>query len=603
MPSIKKKSTKTIQGRPLVDLTECSERTMRRKINSALTMTSMTSPEILCAAKKKLFVSGKRNETALFNKLLLSPNSVPQMKMAIKDSCNKEPISYTADEALAFIVDNQLTKQQYMNIRLGAKKRNCDIYPSYEKIFSAKQKCYPDNVKISESGCIIPLQNLLDHTTKRIFQIPAINEVKIGKKLLEMFYKWGCDGSSGQAQYKQKFNDNPCTTDQTMFMFSLVPLELRCCSDDSNDSSDVIWKNSMPSSTRFCRPIKYKFMKETIESTKEEVKEIEKQISKLNTTYVLFNDEYFEVKHTLIFSMVDGKVCNSLTGISSQKCFICGCKPTEMNDIEAVKYRPCITENYKYGLSTLHAWIRFFEYFIHLSYRLEIKTWQVKAVNKGLYSVRKQHIQNKFRSEMGLLVDIVLQGHGTTNDGNTARKFFKNAELSSSCTGIDINLIKRCGTILSVIASGYTINIKAFEEYCFLTAKLFVSLYPWYYMPASVHKILLHGAHIIQYAPLPIGNLSEEAQESRNKDYKMYREHHTRKNSRLNTNEDLIHILLISSDPYISCIDRNKQMHLKELSEDGKMLVIFPHNDNNYKEDELNSQLNDSFSDMNLSMA
>ncbi|XP_050535632.1 uncharacterized protein LOC126902423 [Daktulosphaira vitifoliae] len=107
---------------------------------------------------------------------------------------------------------------------------------------------------------------------------------------------------------------------------------------------------------------------------------------------------------------------------------------------------------------------------------------------------------------MGLLVDIVLQGHGTTNDGNTARKFFKNAELSSSCTGIDINLIKRCGTILSVIASGYIINIKAFEEYYFLTAKLFVSLYPWYYMPASVHKILLHGALIIQYAPLPIGN-------------------------------------------------------------------------------------------------
>ncbi|XP_050539131.1 uncharacterized protein LOC126904272 [Daktulosphaira vitifoliae] len=149
---------------------------------------------------------------------------------------------------------------------------------------------------------------------------------------------------------------------------------------------------------------------------------------------------------------------------------------------------------------------------------------------------------------MELLVDIVLQGHGTTNNSNTARKFFKNAELSSSCTVIDINLIKCCGTILPVIASGYIINIKAFEEYCFLTAKLFVSLYPWYYMPASVHTILLHDAHIIQYAPLPIGNLSEEVQESHNKYSKMYLEHHTRKNSRLNTNEDLIHILLISLD-------------------------------------------------------
>jgi len=51
-----------------------------------------------------------------------------------------------------------------------------------------------------------------------------------------------------------------------------------------------------------------------------------------------------------------------------------------------------------------------------------------------------------------------------------------------------------------------------------------------------------------------LGKLSEEAQEARNKDYNNIREHHTRKNSRLNTNEDLLHTLLVSSDPYISSI-------------------------------------------------
>lgn len=30
--------------------------------------------------------------------------------------------------------------------------------------------------------------------------------------------------------------------------------------------------------------------------------------------------------------------------------------------------------------------------------------------NKKLFAARKKEIQNKFRSEMGLLVDIVLQG-------------------------------------------------------------------------------------------------------------------------------------------------------------------------------------------------
>lgn len=55
------------------------------------------------------------------------------------------------------------------------------------------------------------------------------------------------------------------------------------------------------------------------------------------------------------------------------------------------------------------------------------------------------------------------------------------------------------------MASGHTINIDYFEEYCLITAKMFVSLYPWYYMPASVHKVLLHGADVIRFSDLPIG--------------------------------------------------------------------------------------------------
>ena len=48
-------------------------------------------------------------------------------------------------------------------------------------------------------------------------------------------------------------------------------------------------------------------------------------------------------------------------------------------------------------------------------------------------------------------------------------------------------------------------------------------------MPVTVHKILIHGAFVISNALLPIGQLSEEAQEARNKDFKRYREIHTRK--------------------------------------------------------------------------
>jgi len=57
------------------------------------------------------------------------------------------------------------------------------------------------------------------------------------------------------------------------------------------------------------------------------------------------------------------------------------------------------------------------------------------------------------------------------------------------------------------MASSYEININAFQQYTMNTAKLYVKLYPWYYMPASVHTILIHGVTVIESALLPIGKI------------------------------------------------------------------------------------------------
>ncbi|KAH9645939.1 hypothetical protein HF086_011401 [Spodoptera exigua] len=73
-------------------------------------------------------------------------------------------------------------------------------------------------------------------------------------------------------------------------------------------------------------------------------------------------------------------------------------------------------------------------------------------------------------------------------------------------------------------------------------------------MPVSVHKILFYGKDIITACVLPIGQMSEEAQEARNKHNRRFREHFTRKSSRINKNRDLLNRLLISSDPYIASL-------------------------------------------------
>ncbi|XP_049316979.1 uncharacterized protein LOC125779750 [Bactrocera dorsalis] len=122
---------------------------------------------------------------------------------------------------------------------------------------------------------------------------------------------------------------------------------------------------------------------------------------------------------------------------------------------------------------------------------------------------------------MGLIVDMSKTGgSGTSNDGNTARRFFNNAGLASQITGVDEELILRCAALLQAMSSGYKINVEKFKQFAIETAKGLVEKYPWFYLPPSVHKILVHGFEVIESAIISIGELSEEAAEAKNKDIK-----------------------------------------------------------------------------------
>lgn len=111
------------------------------------------------------------------------------------------------------------------------------------------------------------MQSLVDHTVHRIFEIETVKLMQIKENMnhFEMLYKWGCDGSSSQAQYKQNvhYSATPFITDHDLFMFSLVPIQLRCLAQEKNI---VVWQNPRSSSMRFCRPIKYIYEKETVDS-------------------------------------------------------------------------------------------------------------------------------------------------------------------------------------------------------------------------------------------------------------------------------------------------------------------------------------------------
>jgi hypothetical protein len=64
-------------------------------------------------------------------------------------------------------------------------------------------------------------------------------------------------------------------------------------------------------------------------------------------------------------------------------------------------------------MSSLNAWIRFFELCLNVSYRLDFKKWQARGdAVKEQKKYRKKKIQDHFRQKLGL-IDQRTQGFGS----------------------------------------------------------------------------------------------------------------------------------------------------------------------------------------------
>lgn len=82
------------------------------------------------------------------------------------------------------------------------------------------------------------------------------------------------------------------------------------------------------------------------------------------------------------------------------------------------------------------------EWMLHIAYKLNdgMSKWQARSVDeKKVVGDRKEQIQKKFKAVLGLNIDMPKQGFGSTNDGNTARRFFENVALTAEILNLDKN--------------------------------------------------------------------------------------------------------------------------------------------------------------------
>lgn len=177
------------RGRPLKSFDQLSLVSKRRKISQITSQFSYQEN----AVEKRLKSDGFLNASRLTSTIIESPEIASDYFISYL-KVNKMK-TYTADEALALMLDLRLSKR-FQFMYEGSKTRNNALYLAYNQVAAAKKRCYPQSgTYITETGFNIDLQSILDLTAKRFFQTLPISVSQSNQKL-RMVSKWGFDGAS-----------------------------------------------------------------------------------------------------------------------------------------------------------------------------------------------------------------------------------------------------------------------------------------------------------------------------------------------------------------------------------------------------------------------
>lgn len=264
--------------------------------------------------------------------------------------------------------------------------------------------------------------------------------------------------------------------DESLFSVCVVPL-------------DIIWKgksifvNPKPSSPWCARTQRLLFEKETIDLITKAKSKFDNEATNLKPTEIQFSEKIVIIVTTKhFFTMIDGKICSALQKLATNRCYICTAGPSQLNNLEELKTLPIIQSALKNGLAPLHATIKGMELLLKIAYKIpyfEQKKNQtpeelqkierakknenlqrpskkakvpLKAIDrkKAAIEIRKKQkaeelkkkkmlmeqtklrIQTQLREEIGIVVDRVKPGYGSTNTGPVAKKFFDFPEKVSS---------------------------------------------------------------------------------------------------------------------------------------------------------------------------
>ena len=484
---------------------------------------------------------------------------------------NAPPIRFTDTHALALKNDLDLSIRQYRGLQLHLETLDMkEALPSRVRIQAEQKKCYPDGIIVTNNSAEVPLQNLLNKSVERLLESLGEKVLELDSKLTLMV-KSGMDGQSAHSNYQQS-PEGPDFDDSSLFCVAATMLRL------IDSKGDTVWKNRVPNSPNWCRPIYIAFSKETTELSNLWKEKIYEQVRHLETFCIILYGRIFEITFKVYLTMLDGLMKTRLTDkpTFTNRCPFCGAKPIQRNEWDVYKgFCESKLEYLMFGISPLHLWIRCLEFILSSAFKLAVKVYKQSSATKQIIEETKENVKAAIYDELKIHVSKVKPGVGTTNDGNLARKFFKNHLKMHPATGINHDLLKSFYTLLTVIHSGFKLKTDTFKIYARDTFDLLQSEYKWYFIPPSVHAMLFHTVEVQELLPFTIGESSEEGLESSHKRRRYVRECHSRKDSREHTIIDMFHWDLQETDPVVLAKSSKAVFKQKreELTEDMMNLI------------------------------
>ena len=494
----------------------------------------------------------------------------------VQSKKQKAKVIIPEDEAVAFYFNEGFSSRSWTELRVFLLQFDVEL-PTRNMIDSKKQNLAPTMIS-HEIKCSVTYPDLIKDTVDGLISAENCQDSIPNDAVLELTAKTGIDGSGCHKVRHQvvnsdlSFDENPHldpSISSNYILCCVAPLFLHM---KTNSDKVLLWKNPLPNSISYTRPLS---LVRAAESREVIENEFESLFSSINTNEhfaIKLDGKTVTVQVNNTVSMIDGKMVGILQGdTGNTKCHYCTCSTTEMNNIVLIQqgfiinkdYTSC-TEAWKLiekGIewndkdrqgqcvkplvpinffAILHWKLRSFDYALNILYRLVagVYVWG-KAGHNNDFKAAKTHVQENLRQQLGILVDVPTPGGGNTNSGSIAQRFFSSDSRDTICELItcDINrqnyniFLQHVNVMLSIclgMKSGvdihktrqFGIDIMSHIRTSFVNSEGL----PWIPVNPSLHAMCSHAWQLFDMAAgQPIAVFSEQAQEHWNKNVLSYK--------------------------------------------------------------------------------